>query len=174
VPEDTTLENLSDLCGTSIPAIREANPQMDKGAEIVPGQRLCVPFPLPPQCAGGSLVELRAGESLSAAAERLGIELEVLLGANPQVRDVDFVGEGMLLCVPPAGRELPGEGVDRAPEPPMLSPGTVLMTVGRGQTIKSIAESLGVTVQEILASNPQLQEALVVPGQGICVPQTQK
>ncbi|MDP2859000.1 MAG: LysM peptidoglycan-binding domain-containing protein [Bacillota bacterium] len=170
VPENTTLEKLSDLCGTSIQAIREANPQLSQAEEPVPGQCLCVPFPLPPQCSGSSLVALRAGESLPALAERLGIGLEVLLGANPQVKDMDFCGEGMLVCVPPAKQEKTEVEPGMSPDPPILSPGTVLMTVRRGQTIVSIAETLGVTVQKILALNPHLHEAIVVPGQGICVP----
>jgi len=170
VPEDTTLEKLSDLCGSSVQAIRDANPQLDQAAEPVPGQCLCVPFPLPPQCSGGSLVALRAGESLATVAERLGVGLEVLLGANPQVKDMDFVGEGMLVCVPPAEPAHAQSEPHKSPDPPVVSPGTVLMTVRRGETIVSIAENLGVTVQQILALNPHLQEAVVVPGQGICVP----
>jgi len=172
VPENTTLEQLAGICGSSALAIRESNPQLAESAEPVPGQYLCVPFPPAPQCPGGSLVALRAGESLADVAKRVGMSLEGLLDANPQVKDIEFVGEGMLVCIPVAGSD-PLKLPDQTVEEPVPVPGATLIMVRRGETLLSIAKSLGVSIQQVLALNPHLREAIVVPGQGICVPAEQ-
>lgn len=51
------------------------------------------------------------------------------------------------------------------PTPPPCTGGT-LYTVTSGDTLQSIAEAFGITLQALVAANPQL----ITPGQELCVP----
>lgn len=61
----------------------------------------------------------------------------------------------------------PGE---TGPDVVMCPAGTTAYRTAMGDTVSSVARMMGVSVQDILAMNPGLQDGSLVPGQTICVP----
>ncbi|NLW06405.1 MAG: LysM peptidoglycan-binding domain-containing protein [Clostridia bacterium] len=94
-------------------------------------------------------------------AQRFGICLEELIAANPQVKDPNLIYPGQVLCIPRA-KPVP----DKGPCPLGFS-----YTVKPGDTLHSIASMFGVSVEQLLAANPQIKDPhCISPGQQICIP----
>jgi len=112
-------------------------------------------LPAPPSCPGGLIYTVRPGDSMYLIAQRFGISLQCLIEANPQIVNADLIFPGQQICVP---------GVAKCPT-------GFFYTVMRGDTLFSIAQRLGVTVNELLRLNPQITDAdRIEVGQRICVP----
>ncbi len=111
--------------------------------------------PPPPECSG-FLYTVRPGDTLFIIANRFGVRLQDLINANPQLVNPALIFPGQHICIPFV-------------EP--ACPAGFIYEVQQGDTLFAIAQRFGVTVQAILAVNPQIvNPALIFPGQPICIP----
>ncbi|MGE5598272.1 MAG: LysM peptidoglycan-binding domain-containing protein [Bacteroidota bacterium] len=136
-----------------------ANPQVSNPNLILPGQILCVPVPAAPpvSCPGGFIYTVQPGDTLFNIARRFGLSLEALRAANPQIVNPDLIFPGQNICVPAA--------------PPVTCPGGTLYTVRPGDTMFDIATRFGLSLQTLIAANPQIPDpSMIFPGQSICLP----
>ena len=165
VKEGDTLWFISRKFSLSLDALIAANPQIKNPDLIFPGQKICIPkkkpkppeLPPPPECPEGFIYTVQQGDTLFSIAGKFGIELDALIEANPQIEDPDEIFPGQEICVP-------------FPPPPDCPDG-VIYTVQEGDTLSSIADHFGVSVQAILDANPQIKDPnLIFAGQKICIP----
>jgi len=145
-----TLSRLARLCGTTMDAIRAANPGL--GWWVYAGQVLYIPTgydsapaPAPVSSSGGTYVVQR-GDTLGKIAASRGVGLGDLLAANPQIWNASLIYAGQVVNLPAA-----------AP---------TYYTVKRGDTLRIIANSYGTTVYSLQLLNPTIYNAnLIYPGQ---------
>ncbi len=119
--------------------------------------------PEPPTCPGGTIYTIEPGDTMFRIANRYGVNLIALNNANPQISNPNVIFAGQRICVPKI----------ITPQPPPQNScldGRVYL-VQRGDTMYNIARRFGISVQEIIAANPQVPDPnLLNIGQEICVP----
>jgi spore germination protein len=94
---------------------------------------------------------VRSGDTLYAIAQRYGVTVNDILASNPQIKDPAMIYPGQVIQIPGAGQ--------------------TAYTVKSGDTLYAIARRYGVTVDDILESNPQITDPeLIYPGQVIAIP----
>lgn len=107
VQSGETLASIAAMCGTTVEALQAANPGV--GSSVHEGQVLNIPgggagapgySPLP---LGSNTYVVQWGEELGDIAARMGIPLEALLAANPQVGYPGAVYAGQVLNLPAMG-----------------------------------------------------------------------
>ncbi|WP_324718049.1 LysM peptidoglycan-binding domain-containing protein [Carboxydochorda subterranea] len=153
--------------GVSLNALIACNPQIPDPSRIFPGQRLCLPgvAPPPPFCGPGcqgGVYTVQPGDTMFLIAQRFGVSLNALIACNPQIPNPSLIFPGQQLCLP---------GV--APPPPFCGPGCQggVYTVQPGDTMFLIAQRLGVSLNALIACNPQIPDpSLIFPGQQLCIP----
>lgn len=103
---------------------------------------------------------VKAGDTPSAIARRLGVPLDDLMRVN-NIRDATQLQVGQRLIIP-------GPGEQAVAAPPA---GAVVYSVVAGDTVATIARRFGVTVEEILRANNitdstrlQINQQLIIPG----------
>jgi LysM repeat protein len=147
-----TLSGLAALCGTTMDAIRAANPGL--GWWVYAGQVLYIPTgyesaPVYYPPATGTYVVQR-GDTLGKIAARQGVSVSDMLAANPQIWNASLIYAGQVINLPTAT--------------------PVYYTVQRGDTLRIIANSYGTTVYSLQLLNPTIYDAnLIYPGQVIRV-----
>ncbi|MGI5839991.1 MAG: LysM peptidoglycan-binding domain-containing protein, partial [bacterium] len=187
--------------GTTVNAILSINPQITNPDLIFPGQIICVPGSKdcsakskseakvesqaketpetqqnsitaasrqtePPStqqsCPAGSFAyTVMTGDSIFTIAQRFGTTVSAILAINPQITDPSRIFPGQVICVP---------GMP-PPPPPSCPANSFQYTVRTGDSLFSIAQRYGTTVNAILAINPQITDpGRIFPGQVICVP----
>ncbi len=105
-------------------------------------------------CPGGTLYVIRAGDTLGAIAGRFGTSVEAIVAANPGIQPLNLQ-IGQTICIPgPAG----------------LCPGGRPYTIQPGDTFFLIAQRLGISLQALVAANPQADPNRLQIGQVICIP----
>lgn len=109
----------------------------------------------PNQCQG-IFYTIRPGDTFFNIARRYNITVQSLVNANPQISDPSRITPGQIICIPvPPVPGCPGQ----------------IYTVRPGDTLSAIGQRFGVTVQQILAVNPQITNAnIIFAGQQICIP----
>lgn len=113
-----------------------------------------------PDCPGGRLYTVRAGDSMFFIAKRFNISLQSLIQANPQVADPNLIYPGQILCIPMGGS---------GPIP--NCPGVQVYRVQAGDTMFEIARRNNISLTALIAANPQISNPdLIFPGQLICIP----
>lgn len=163
-PEETVTVQLGDTVGaiagrsgTTVDAIVEAN-GLDSGATIVEGQRLRIPRPeatgsdAGDASAGGSYT-VRPGDTLGAIAVAQGTTVGALREANGLSAE-GFIRAGQVLA-------LPG-GTGAAPT---TSSGSATYTVRAGDTLSHIAQTTGVSVDDLVSLNGLDDTGFILEGQ---------
>jgi spore coat assembly protein SafA len=113
-----------------------------------------------PNCPGGQLYTVRAGDSMFFIAKRFNVSLQSLIQANPQIADPNLIYPGQIICIPTGG-----------PGPVPNCPGGWIYRVQRGDTMFEIARRNNITLAMLIAANPQITDPdRIFPGQMICVP----
>ncbi len=116
------------------------------------------PGPMNPVCQNDQLYTVKPGDTMFFIAKRNNISLQELINANPQIADPNTIYPGQVLCIPIAG-PLPSCG------------GNQTYHVVSGDTMFEIARRFGITLDALIAANPQISDPnLIFPGQEICVP----
>ncbi|BCV21414.1 SafA/ExsA family spore coat assembly protein [Moorella sp. Hama-1] len=113
-----------------------------------------------PACPNGFLYTVKSGDTMYFIAQRFGVHLNDLIAANPQIPDPNLIYPGQVICIP----------VKPSPGP---CPGGFLYAVQSGDTMYFIAQRFGVSLEALIAANPQVTNPnLIYPGQVLCVPKT--
>jgi len=149
-----TLSSLARLCGTTVDAIRAANPGL--GWWVYAGSVLYIPTGYTPDPAyyppytpsyGGAYV-VQYGDTLGTIAAKLGVSLSDLIAVNPQIWNPSLVYTGQVINLPAA-----------AP---------VYYTVQHGDTLRIIASIYGTSAYSLQLLNPAIYDPnLIYPGQVI-------
>ena len=156
-----TLRKIANRCGTTVSALRRANPEIGSGDLIYPNQVLLLPGAILYGNNGYNTYIVMRGDTLKALANRFGTSMDVLVSLNADIKNVNVIYEGQRMVVPS------GSGVPSTPPP---ASGQVY-TVQRGDTLRKIADRLNTTVDAILQVNPQIGNPnLIYVGQVINLP----
>ncbi len=110
-------------------------------------------------------VRVQSGDTLSSIAKRNGVSLQTLIAANPQVDSRRALQIGQAL-------EVTGGTVTRSAQPSQTTTtSTSSVRVGSGDSLYLIARRNNLSMQDLLAANPQISanRALLV-GQVLKVP----
>src|SRR5260221_3188014 len=155
-----TLLKIANRCGTTVSALRLANPEVGSGSLIYPGQSLLLPGAVM-NTEGGYIVYVVArGDTVKALAARFQSTMDSILATNPSIKNVNLIYEGQRLNV---------FAQPITPPPPPVTGGQVYY-VQRGDTLKKIAAKFNTTVDAILQLNHILNPDLIYVGQGITLP----
>jgi len=161
VVQGDTLRKIADRCGTTVYALRRANPMIGSGDLIYPDQLLLLPGALVSGNNGYSTYIVMRGDTLKALAYRFGTSMDVLVGLNADITNINVIYEGQRMVVPS------GSGVPSTPPPASGQ----TYTVQRGDTLRKIADRLNTTVDALLKANPQIGDPnLIYVGQVINFP----
>jgi len=156
-----TLRKIANRCGTTVYALRRANPEIGSGDLIYPNQILLLPGTILYGGNGYNTYIVMRGDTLKALANRFGTSMDVLVSLNADITNVNVIYEGQRMVVPS------GSGVLSTPPP---ASGQVY-TVQRGDTLRKVADRLNTTVDAILKVNPQISNPnLIYAGQVISLP----
>lgn len=144
-----SLKTLAADFNTTIEVLLSLNPGITNPDLIYEGQRLNIPIPgsVPPTppATGSQVYFVQRGDTMKKIAGRLGVSLEVLVTANPQVINIDLIYVGQKLNVPS---------------------GVSVYIVTRGDTLRKIADRFGTTLEALLILNPAITNAnLIYVGQ---------
>lgn len=161
VVKGDTLRKIADRCGTTVYALRRANPEIGSGDLIYPNQVLLLPGAILYGNNGYNTYIVMRGDTLKVLANRFGTSMDVLASLNVDITNINVIYEGQRMVVPS------GSGVPSTPPP--ASGG--IYTVQRGDTLRKIADRLNTTVDAILKVNPQISNPnLIYAGQVINLP----
>lgn len=157
------LGTIANRCGTTIAALRLANPNL--GYWLYAGQTLWLPGAFIDNGNGYATYTVARGDTLKSLAARYNTTMNVLGNLNG-IYNYDLIYEGQQLRVP-----LTSTNPAPAPQPAPASAGTY--TVQWGDTMRKIAGRMNVNVNDLIAVNPQLWNPnLIYAGQVINLPQS--
>jgi len=162
VASGDTLRKIADRCGTTVSALRRANPEIGSGNLIYPGQVLLLPGTILGSDGGYLIYIVARGDTVKGLAARFGSTVDSILASNPEIRNVNLIYEGQRLTIyvaaPPPNN----------PPPP---PSGQVYYAQRGDTLRKIAARFSTTVNTLLQLNPQISNPnLIYVGQAITVP----
>ena len=161
VESGDTLQKIANRCGTTVSALKLANPQIGSGNLIYPGQSLNLPGTILGSDGGYFIYIVARGDSLKGLAIRFGTTVEALLAANPSITNPNVIYEGQQVKV----------YEPQNPPPPPPPPSGQAYYVQRGDTLRKIASKFSTTVDAILRANPQISNPNVIyVGQAITIP----
>jgi LysM repeat protein len=147
-----SLKEIAVLFNTTLDTLLKLNPTITNANLIYAGQRLNVPTPgttppVTPPPTGGQIYIVQKGDTMKKIAGYLGISLDALVKANPQVTNINLIYVGQQLTVPT---------------------GVSVYVVVKGDTLRKIADRYGTTVSALLKLNPTITNAnLIYVGQVI-------
>lgn len=166
VEKGETLYGISKTYNLSVEEIIEANPFL-KSRGLQEEDLLNLPestVSVEPVDSSKTLHEVIAGETLYGISKKYGVSVEDLIAANPEVETGLQIG--LILEIPSSGtRE----------EEATLNPveGYTFRKVLPGETIYGLSKEYGLTEEEFLAANPQIQGQVLRLGELIQVPMTE-
>jgi LysM repeat protein len=150
-----TFFTLARRFGTTVDAIQRANPNVDPDRLQI-GQIICIPG-VPAPCPPGTFAyTVQAGDTFFTLARRFGTTVDAIQRANPNV-DPDRLQIGQTLCIP-MGEESP------------CPTGTTPYIIRAGDTFFTIARRAGITVDDLIRANPNVDPDRLQIGQVICIP----
>jgi len=132
-----TLTGIALLCGTTVNAIRAANPGL--GWWLYAGQTLYIPTgssPSYPPATGGTYV-VKAGDTLGKIASRMGTSLSALLAVNPQIGNPSLIYVGQMINLPSGTNPPPPQPPPGNPPPPFESYASLKIAYEGGMYIRS-------------------------------------
>jgi spore coat assembly protein SafA len=157
-----TLGSVAGRCGTSVAALRLANP--DLGYWLYAGQTLWLPGAYFDGGAGLDTYIVARGDTLKKLAARFSTTMDAIASQNG-IRNYNLIYEGQRLLIPAAGTTPPS---DPPPSPP---PSSGTYVVQRGDTLRKIAARYDISLKELIAANPQVTNPnLIYRGQVIYLP----
>jgi peptidoglycan endopeptidase LytE len=163
VVKGDTLRKIADRCGTTVSALRRANPEIGSGNLIFPGQVLQLPGAILGTDGGYFIYVIARGDTLKGLATRFNTTVDALLKANPEITNQNVIYEGQWIKVYVAPATPP------PPAPPPASGQTYY--VQKGDTLRNIASRWSTTVDAVLKVNPQIANPnLIYVGQAITIP----
>jgi len=158
-----TLRKIADRCGTTVSALRRANPEIGTGDLIYPNQALVLPGAILGTDGGYFIYIVARGDTLKGLAVRFGTTVDALLAANRNITNVNLIYEGQRLTVYVAP--------NTPPTSPPPAPGGQTYYVQKGDTLRKIAAKFSTTVDAILKVNPRITNPNVIyTGQAITLP----
>lgn len=167
VASGDTLYKIAKRCGTSVSALRRANPEIGSGSLIYPGQTIRLPGTILGTDGGYFIYIVDQGDTLKGLAIRFATTVDTLLSANPEITNSNVIYEGQHVKVyvaPPTPAPVP------PPNTPPPVPGQIYY-VQRGDTLRSIASRMSTTTSEILRVNSQIfNPNLIFVGQPLTIP----
>ncbi|MGF7186690.1 LysM repeat protein [Desulfitispora alkaliphila] len=161
IPGDSLFSLARIFSVLNIEDILALNPGIINPNVIFPGQIIAIPSvaPVPPDAPSSPAQYLvRPGDSLFIIAQRFGLTVPLLLEVNPQIVNPNIISVNQVINLPVT--------------PPLPSPmETIQIYVSVGETLLSISRRTGVSLQAIIAANPQIVDPnLIFLGQIINVP----
>ncbi len=163
VVQGDTMFSIAQKFNVPLNELIAANPQIPNPNQLFPGETVCVPTVTPPPtvCPPGTFsYTVQPGDSMFSIAQKFGVSLDALIAANPQIPNPNLIFPGQIVCVPTV-----------TPPPTVCPPGTFSYTVQPGDSMFSIAQKFGVSLNALIAANPQIPNpSLIFPGQIVCVP----
>ena len=156
-----TLRKIADRCGTTVSALRLANPEIGNGNLIYPGQSLLLPGAILGSDGGYLIYVVARGDTVKALAARFGSTVDSILASNPAITNVNLIYEGQRLTIYSASTTPP-------PPPP---PAGQTYYVKSGDTLRKIAAKFNTSVEVLLKVNTQISNPnLIYVGQAITIP----
>jgi LysM repeat protein len=157
-----TLFTLSQIFRITVQQILTANPGLTMSSQLSIGQLLIIPAapPVPPN-PGTALAQylVRPGDTIFAIAKRLGLTVALLTAANPQIPNINRLSINQVI------------NLTVTPPLPQDIAGTFRIYVRGGETLRSIAQRTGVTLDAIISVNPQITDPnRIFVGQIVNVP----
>jgi LysM repeat protein len=157
-----TLRKIAERCGTTVSALRRANPDIGMGNLIYPGQVLLLPGTILGSDGGYLVYIVVRGDTLKGLAARFGSTVDSILASNPSITNANIIYEGQRLTI------------YSAPTTPPVTPpasGGQTYYVVKGDTLRKIAARFNTTVDALLRANPQItNQNIIYVGQAISVP----
>lgn len=158
-----TLRKIAERCGTTVSALRRANPEIGSGDLIFPNQVLQLPGTILGSDGGYFIYIIARGDTLKGLATRFATSVDALLTANKEITNPNVIYEGQRLIVYVAPTTPPPT------TPPPVSGQTYY--VKKGDTLRKIAAKFNTTVEAILKVNPSItNQNLIYVGQAITLP----
>ncbi|MDA8335822.1 MAG: LysM domain-containing protein [Peptococcaceae bacterium] len=100
---------------------------------------------------------VQPGDTMSGIAAMFGVPLADLTAANPQIKDPNTIYPGQTVYVPAGGGH--------------HAPPSHFYVVQKGDTMSSIADRYGLSVDALIKANPQIKDPdTIYPGQVIYIP----
>lgn len=132
-----TLSGIAALCGTTVDAIRAANPGL--GWWLYAGQTLTIPTgttpPVYPPTSGIYVVQ--RGDTLGKIAARSGTSVSNILAVNPQITNANLIYVGQVINLPAGTNVPPPPPPPKPTPPPVVSYSTLKITYEYGMYIRS-------------------------------------
>ena len=94
-----TLRKIADSCGTTVSAIRRANPEVGLGNLIYPGQVLLLPGTILGSDGGYLIYIVARGDTLRSLATRFGSTVDSIMASNPSITNPNVIYEGQRLTI---------------------------------------------------------------------------
>lgn len=118
----------------------------------------------------GESYTIRSGDTLGAVAARCGTSVEALMKANPRISDPARISIGWDLEIPRAADAVAEDWARErdARAAPVLAAGRY--TVEKGDSLASIATSLGLPLRDLIAANEGVDPFALRPGQELRLP----
>ncbi len=165
VQQGDTLGSIASQCGTTVAALRLANPNL--GYWLYASQTLWLPGAFIDQGNGYATYIVARGDTLKSLANRFGTSMAWLAQTNG-IYNYNLIYEGQRLTVP-SGNGVPSPDPSPSPQPVPTSAGTY--RVQWGDTMRKIAARLNVSLSDLIAVNPQIANPnLIYFGQLIYIP----
>lgn len=117
--------------------ILKANPQIDDPDRINVGQQIHLPIE---EDARSDVHKVKEGDTLWGTAQKYGFSLSALLRANPQIENPALIRVGEKINIPSE-----------------KDSGTTIHTVKEGDTLFGLARRYGISLSEILNTNPEIK-----------------
>jgi LysM repeat protein len=172
VTRGETLWRIAQKHKTSVGAIMDYNRMSDQTVREGITLRIPTPRPQDPKAPRQQLHVVKSRETFWSIADAYHISPKSLAQANPNVNP-NKIHEDMELVIPAEERpEVPAAGAGNAPgaAPTPVQPGMLAHKVEDNQTYYSIAKQYGITMEAMVAANPQVKPERLRPGMTVQVP----